>query len=348
MVSALVTRARVEARRGDWRAALATLDQALIIAPDHAHARHQRGLLAMTCGDFATGWSDAEARRSLAWHRQAAPRDLPAWDGVVRPRQTLVVWGEQGLGDQLQFVRFVPELVRRTSARVIVQVAPSLCRLFAERWPSLEIAPLGAPVPADAAHVPMMSLPWLLGITRESDLTGAPYLSAADPQPRGTSRPRVGVCWAGNPRHRHDRARSISLDAVSALVSAVDVEWISLQIGSSERARVAHPLLSRTIGAAPLSADDFAATAQVMHTLDAIVTVDTAVAHLAGALGVPTWVLVAPLPDWRWQRERHDSPWYRSVRVVRRHAAEQWCDVMPRAAAELSRYLRNNADVVAA
>jgi tetratricopeptide (TPR) repeat protein len=349
LVSALITRARLEARRGAWENAYETLDAAVRLAPQHAHARYQRGLVALTMGRLAEGWTDAEARRTLPWHLTAAPRGVPAWDGVPRTGQPLLVWGEQGLGDQLQFVRFLPELRRLARDRVVLHVAPSVRTLVADAFPDIETVALGSVVPIGAAHVPMMSLPWLLGLTAEADVSRAAYLATPYRLRSPAGRvPRIGVCWAGNPRHAHDRARSVPLEELLSLVTALSADWVSLQVGDAEASRAHHAVLGAAMRAPDAPLSDFRDTAALIGTLDAVITVDTAVAHLSGALGVPTWTLIASLPDWRWQLERTDSPWYASMRLVRAAAGESWSAVLPRAARQMADYFRGNEDVRAA
>lgn len=345
---ALVTRARVEAITGQWLVARATLDDAVAIDPTNANARYQRGLVQLTLGDFSTGWHDAEARRALRWHQQAAPAQLPPWDGSSTAVPSLLVWGEQGLGDQLQFARFVPLLAQRTGVPVTLHVAPALCTLLSSRLPSIHVAALGSPAPVGAHHVPLMSLPALLGITTASQFGAAPYLAGAACVRRIPALPpRIGLCWAGNPAHARDRERSIPADALPTLLNAVAAEWVSLQVGGINALRASHPTVAAQLTDGVPDVADFLDTAHRMATLDAVVTADTSVAHLAGALGIPTWILIPPLPDWRWQVEAERSPWYGSATLVRRHRREQWRDVLPRVATQLASYFRTLGTVAA-
>ncbi|MCU0646573.1 MAG: tetratricopeptide repeat protein [Gemmatimonadaceae bacterium] len=350
LIAALLTRAHRHAARDEWARALHTLDTAVKTAPDHALARYQRGLLLLTLGRFEDGWRDAEARRSLAWHQHATPKGIPAWGGQPLAGRTLLVWGEQGLGDQVQFARFLPALAAASGATLAVRVAPPLVDLLAPLLPAhAHIAPLGDDVRADA-HVPMMSLPALLGLHDEWAFTRAPYLPVPAPAitaATSRARARIGICWAGNPAHAHDHARSLPLDAVRTLIDGVDAEWISLQVGAPEHARCADPVLGARISAGASLGTTMRETAQCIASLDRVVTADTAVAHVAAALGVPTTILVPSLPDWRWQRERIDSPWYAAATLARRGRDESWNAVCGRVARTLPGYRAVSVGVAA-
>ncbi|MCU0635405.1 MAG: tetratricopeptide repeat protein [Gemmatimonadaceae bacterium] len=346
-IPALITRARRHAAADDWSRAVHTLDDAVRVDPHHALARYQRGLVLLTLGRFAEGWRDTEARRALPWHRQAMPQALPAWDGTPSPRGPVLVWGEQGLGDQVQFARFLPALAERATGGLIVRVAAALIELVQRLVPDAKVAALDVPAPRAVAHLPLMSAPCVLALDDEWQFGRAPYLrlgTTLAPAPLAGRRPRIGICWAGNPGHAHDRARSLPLDALRTLVRDVDASWLSLQAGAADTARAADPELGARIETGAARASTFADTARLIASLDRVVTADTAVAHVAAALGVPTTILVPPLPDWRWQRARIDSPWYASALLARRARAESWPAVLARVARTLPGY---RASVVA-
>ncbi len=321
--------------------AIAAYRQALAVAPDFAQAHWNLSLALLAHGEFAEGWREYEWRLSIAeLGKHARACASPRWDGDVRPGLTLLVFAEQGLGDALQFSRFATALAQ-TGIRVVVVAAPPLVPLLAT-VPGVALA-LGPddPVPRHDAHAPLLSLPGLLGIGPRDIPSSVPYIMAA-PERRMQaaaalepyrSRLKVGLAWAGNPAHANDRRRSVALAALAPLFAASETVWFSLQ-PTQDDAAAASVAGASTLVRLPIRSE-LAGTAALIAELDLIVTVDTSIAHLAGALAKPTWVLLPFAPDWRWQLGRSDSPWYPTARLFRQPETGAWDAVVRDVAAAL-------------
>jgi hypothetical protein len=278
---------------------------ALGVDPTAAVTRHSLAMLLLGGGDYPEGWRLYESRRETPGSTiPRPPFSYPEWRGEALAGQRLIVVGEQGLGDQIMFARFIPELERR-GASVVYICEPVLVPLF--RASGLD-AVTGERLDRADYWVLLGSLPGLLGVTVEG-LSGAPYLTA-EPSGRGG----VGVKARGAALHGADRYRSLSDDAAAQLEA-----------------------MGRSLDPAATGARDFLETAQIIAGLDLVITVDTSVAHLAGALGKPVWILLAAAhTDWRWLRDRDDSPWYASARLYRQETPRLWAPVMQRIAADLA------------
>jgi Flp pilus assembly protein TadD len=325
---------------------------AIAIEPQHADAHVNKALLRLLDGDFARGWIEYEWRVKLG-SQAVAPRSvgLPLWTGAEAIEgRTLLIHGEQGFGDTIQFCRYLPLLVAR-GARVVFEVAKPLAGLMTHLAGAIEVVSNSDPLPDADFYCPLLSLPLAFGTRLESIPAAVPYLSAPLErirdwgmrlQPR--SRPRVGLAWSGRKSHKNDRDRSIDLSLLLPLLD-VGATFVSLQ----KEVRPGDPaILSQRseifddIG----SLNDFSETAALISQLDLVISVDTAVAHLAGALAKPVWVLLPRVPDWRWQLERNDSPWYPSARLFRQSDARRWDLVIDEVRAALSSFVarkRNDA-----
>ena len=325
---------------GNYAGALRNYDRALKVSPKHHSARWHRGMLHLTMGNLASGWTDHEARRQLPVHTGKVPTGILAWDGKHAKGKTLLLWGEQGLGDQIQGVRFAQHLAA-LGARVVVRCAAPLCALFAGAPGVSAVYPDVDPPPACDAHVPMLSVPYLLRLFDDSAYDAGSYLNPSRALPHriagAGNRTRVGLAWAGSPGHTNDRLRSLPASELAPLLEGVSAQWISLQVGprAAELHSDALPQRADVVDVAS-TLTNFVDTANVLNALDCVVTVDTAVAHLAGALGVPTLLLLPFVPDWRWQLVREDSPWYASVRLLRQPSPGDWTSVIERVHRELS------------
>jgi hypothetical protein len=293
--------------------AIAAYDDALALAPDHADALWNRSLALLLTGDYAAGWRDFEWR----WRRSDAPPqppfDYPLWLGEESLEgRGILLHAEQGLGDTIQMLRYVP-LVAALGARVTLAVPLTLMGLALSVGGAASVVTQGAPVAADF-HCPLMSLPLAMGARIDALPAEVPYLSApADriaewrtrlgPQ----TRRRIGLAWSGSATHTNDRNRSIPLATLSPLLGA-EAEFISLQPDYREAD-------AAVMGADGRIADwsgalaDFTDTAALIAALDLVITADTAVAHLAGALGRPVWILLPWAPDYRWGLSGETSPW---------------------------------------
>jgi tetratricopeptide (TPR) repeat protein len=300
--------------------------RALTISPDYAPARRGSAILALLRGDYTTGFAQLEWRWRL---KTMKPRNFksPAWQGQRLDGKTMLLHAEQGLGDTIQFLRFVPDVIR-SGARVVVEVPKVLQRLAATLDCGCDIVSSGQPLPSFDVHCPLMSLPHLLAVTLADLPVRIPYLRADPAAIKRWSRRlcaasdpiKIGIVWAGNPKHPQDRCRSIAPERLTSLLEQPGVRFYSLQKTEQTSLR---DVEDRFIDIAP-ELPDFAETAAALFNLDLIITVDTATAHLAGALGRPCWVLLPFMPDWRWLIERADSPWYPTLRLFRQSAPGDW------------------------
>ncbi|MEI9895378.1 MAG: tetratricopeptide repeat-containing glycosyltransferase family protein [Chthoniobacter sp.] len=334
-------------RSGRFEEAVTCYRQWIARHPQDATAHRSLGHVFLFLGRFDEGWREFEWRRrdpSAAWvHRHFAQ---PRWEGQAMPGGTLLLHAEQGFGDALQFMRYLPRVMPRAAARqVIVECPPELVRLLRQSVDeSVKVVPRATgsegELPPFDRHCALMSLPFALG--EPEPLTMAePYLRA-DPELRAawqarlgsTAKMRVGLAWAGSRVHVNDHLRSIAArDLVPLRLAHRDVEFYSLQVEADETET--RPL--REAGLIDLTSHlmDFADTAAIVAELDLIISVDTAVIHLAGALGRPVWTLLPFAPDWRWGAERQDTRWYPTMRLFRKKALENWPAVIQRVAEEL-------------
>lgn len=315
-------------------------DRSLSLRPDDADTRHHRAQLALLCGDLAAGWVDFEAR----FHTRAGwnpLRTCPAlrWRGEDLSGRSIFLHPEGGLGDTIQLVRYVPLLARR-GATVILEAPLPLRRLLASLEGLTELTTAGSPLPSTDFHSPLMSLPRGFGTKLGSIPGNVPYLTAIRPTPRPSNEEgrdnnhiRVGVAWAGNPRNLLDRQRSLSPALLEPLSRVPNVQFHRLQLPTPGPGSEPAPL---TFHGGIDPGADLATTATFLTDLDLVLTVDTAIAHLAGALGRPVWNLLAFSPDWRWLLDRDDSPWYPTMRLFRQPRPGDWPAVIEAVVRELA------------
>jgi tetratricopeptide (TPR) repeat protein len=308
--------------------ARASYDQAIVLDANHADAHWNKAQLTLLQGDFASGWAEYEWRWKIG---ASAGQDFsqPRWQGGdVVAGKTILLHSEQGLGDTIQFCRYAP-LVTERGAQVILEVQGPLKRLMAGLPGVTQVIAKGEPQPAFDFHCPLLSLPLAFGTTLET--IPPTFLRAPVETPRNwpaipDHRPRIGLVWSGNPAHKRDQDRSIALRAILPLLD-IDATFVSLQ--KDVRAGDAAVLKERNdILDVRDRLGDFQDTAALMSQLDLVIAVDTSVAHLAGALGKPVWVLLNDVPDWRWLLDRDDSPWYPSARLFRQDASCDWDKVV--------------------
>jgi len=321
--------------QGKAARALACYQASLRLRPDFPEAHYNLALLYLSQEKFAEAWPEYVWRLKCQHFR---PRVFgkPLWDGSPLAGRTLLVHAEQGLGDTMMFVRFL-STVRKLGGRVLFESHPSLVPLLKTSGMD-DVFAAGNELPPYDVYLPLLNLPSLLGVNRESLAGASPYL-AADPEltqqwsdklskHKGF---RVGIAWQGNPEYAFDRTRSIPLDQYAPLAQVEGVRLISLQKSEAEQSRIAQS--ARATADFPLedlgpgfdeASGAFMDTAAVMKNLDLVITSDTATAHLAGALGVPVWVALCASPDWRWFVKREDSPWYPTMRLFRQQTAGDW------------------------
>ncbi len=340
-----VNRGTVLCELREFDAATAAYNRAIAIQKDYAPAHVNRGLLHLLSGNFERGWADYEWRwrdSSSETTRQARRFSQPLWLGKENlAGKTILLHDEQGLGDTLQFCRYA-KLVADRGATVILGVQKPLLGLLSGLAGVTHLVSEGSSVPQFDFHCPLLSLPLAFNTELHTIPAPARYLhadptKAAQTQGRLSSipGPRIGLVWSGNANHPNDHTRSIPLpELLRSLPSGL--QYVSLQ--KELRPGEAH-LLRAHSGLADVADElnDFADTAALCRCLDLVITVDTSVAHLNGALGNPTWLLLPFNPDWRWLLKRDDSPWYPTMKLYRQTRAGDWRELLSRVAADLVR-----------
>ncbi len=312
------------------REAVGIFEQVLELVPDDPMARYNRGLVRLLLGDLLRGFADYDARLELSETR-IREFSQPLWTWQPLTGKKILLLAEQGLGDTIQFIRYADLLIAKGAAEVLVECPVSLAKLIATVPGVGQVITTGQPLPPFDFYVPMLSLPQRL-VTMASTIPGTvPYLRSDDVLPNFFLRsvPHVGVVWAGNPLHPNDQNRSMPIETLSCLEAFESIEFVSLQ---------------RDLEAPYWFADvrpqmvDFAYTAAIIMQLDLVITVDTSIAHLAGALGKPVWLLLPFAPDWRWMMDREDSPWYPTARLFRQTEPGDWDGVMHRVCSALCQW----------
>lgn len=338
---------------GETKTSLQYFKDALALKPNYLTAQHNLALGQLLAGDLKEGWANHESRLEVKERRYVYSLIhklfglIPKWDGKSSLKgKYILLMHEQGYGDSIQFVRYVHTLLEQ-GARVAIHVKDPLAKLFRSVSDQITLVRENDPLPkCDCAYV-LMSLPHALGTDHVEDIPAPQSYLAADPVDSAKwaekidmlagnkTDLRVGFVWAGNPEHGNDRKRSIPLATFAPLFNTPGVQFFSIQKGHAtpELATLPKELPVHNIGDA---FNDFADTAAAMANLDLIISVDTSVVHLAGALGRPTWTLLAHTPDWRWLNEREDSPWYPSMRLFRQQTRGDWPTVIAKVASELA------------
>jgi len=325
--------------------ALASIDRALALEPGNITAHRNAASLRLVTGDFSRGWPEYEWR----WKKEAmalAKRNFPQplWLGAEEiGGKRILLHSEQGFGDTIQFCRYVP-LVAARGARVILDVQKPLQPLMSSLAGASQIISTGDPLPDFDLHCPLLSLPLAFKTRLETIPSGAPYLLAPsqavtdwDTRIGAERRPRIGLAWSGNAAHERDRDRSMSLRAFLSILD-IGATFVSLQ--KDVRADDATVLDERgDILQFGDQLGDFSDTAALISQLDLVISVDTSVAHLAGALGKPVWVLVSHIPEWRWLLDRSDSPWYPTARLFRQNHTRTWDAVIIRVREALLQFI---------
>ncbi len=313
-------------------------DRAVALEPGLGNARWNRSLLDLLEGKFEAGWQDYDVRR---FRKQTAPRSFaqPIWRGEPLNGARILLHAEQGLGDAIQFMRYAP-LVQAAGGTVILDVKPSVVRLAKQLPGVAELVASGDPLPAFEWQCPLLSLPMAFKTSLATIPESVPYLRAPEDARRKAEQiawpktdKRIGLVWSGNAEFSEDRLRSIRPSAFGSLFAMEGLQFYSLQFGpaASQLKEVDSPIVDLTP-----SIEDFADTAALIEKLDLVISVDTAVAHLAGALAKPVWTLLPFAPDWRWMLDREDSPWYPTMRLFRQPRVGDWASVIERVRGELA------------
>lgn len=339
--------ANVLRETGENRLAINIYRKVLSLDPDLAEAHYNLGLALMSVGELVQGFREYEWRWKVASF--PSPRrnyDQPLWKGELLKGKTLLVHAEQGMGDTLQFCRYVP-LLQRFGGRVLFGCAAPQMGLLS-RLPGVSnvIDADGQSLARFDYHVPLLSLPRIFGTKVETIPAAVPYLTP-DPQLLAKWRKiigkqglKIGLNWAGNPKHGNDVNRSMALRDLLAMPMAPGVRFFSLQ--KDEAAGQLHQLgLTDTVPDLGAQINDFDELAAAISALDLVITVDSAPAHMAGALGKPVWVFLPTSSDWRWMEKIDRSPWYPTMRLFRQDRQGSWAEPVQRAAAQMMHVARN-------
>jgi hypothetical protein len=324
---------------GNCDEAESSLRHALTIAPNDAAIRFNLGEALLLKGSFREGWPYFEAGRFVGNMSRRLSCPQPQWDGGLLTGRTILLYADGGFGDAIMFARYAP-LLRDRGARVLLLCHPELVTLLSRVSGITQVVAPTDPVPAFDVQLPLISLPRLMDTTLVSIPAEIPYLTA-DPtraefwrrRMESTSRPRIGLAWAGAPSNINDFQRSIPIEQLQPLAALKDTAFYSLQKGRPLESPRAAAMLNMTDWTDELK--DFADTAALIAGLDLVIAVDTAVAHLAGALAKPVWTLLPFAPDWRWMLHREDSPWYSTMRLFRQARPKDWEEPLARVAADL-------------
>jgi hypothetical protein len=338
--------------------ALTSYGQAVCLKPDYADAHRNRALLWLLLGDFEQGWPEYEWRWRCQGITMPAFRQ-PLWDGSPLEGRTVLLHAEQGLGDTLQFIRYAP-LVQQQGGKVLVKGQLPLLSVLA-RCPGIDhLVGQNSPLPDFDVHAPLLSLPGLLRTTLATIPAQIPYLSAdallvehwrtglnslfPQGQAEESGKFRIGIAWQGNPQHKKDRQRSLPLTSFEPLARLPGVRLFSLQVGpgTEQLAEIRDRFLVTDVGGR-FNQESFEDAAAVLKGLDLVLSVDSAIVHLAGALGRPTWTLLPFAADWRWLLGRDDSPWYPTMRLFRQKVPGDWDGVFERIVSLLSSSLEKSA-----
>ena len=310
--------------------------KAIQIQPDYEEAHINLAITFLLQGQLTAGWREFEWRRSRK-------RDFkrPLWDGTPLNGKSILIYAEQGFGDTIQFVRYI-DLLPDANTIIIVVCQPELKTLFKSINRIDTLVTKGEDIPDSDVHVPLLSLPYMFNTTLDTIPARIPYLylnpEADSVFHLGDSHDlKIGIVWAGRPTHANDNNRSIDLKWFKCLLDIRNCEFFSLQVGE-RREDIKQHGCHHTIKGLGEQFTDFHHTASAILQLDLVISVDTAVAHLAGALGKAVWTLLPFVPDWRWMLDRSDSPWYPSMTLFRQKETGDWSPVFEQLRLALTRY----------
>lgn len=341
---ALVDLADTLGALGEFAGERALLERAVAKRPALARAHLGLAQALLADGEFTPGWMEYEWRYKLPTTQDALPKfKQPQWNGMRLDDSRLLIVAEQGFGDCFQFARYLP-LVSQRVKRVFLGVGPEIAPVLKtvggnfvcyERWEH---------IPPFEYQITLSSLPLVFGTTVETIPSRGPYLFADEAKAAAWKaklaaaaggRRTVGFVWQGRPSHPNDRIRSVGLGPLSRLIEQEGILPVSLQVGAGREQLAQHPMKARVFDAAD-GLKDFGDTAALISALDCVVTIDSAIAHLTGALGRPGFVMLPNVAEWRWMRERGDSPWYPTLQLVRQGADARWDGVVQRIVDRLS------------
>jgi Flp pilus assembly protein TadD len=331
-----------------FHAARHLLAQALLTHPGEPLTEFNHGTICLQLGDYEAGWPGYEFRNQTV---SLLPRTFaaPAWSGTAQPGGTLLIHPEQGFGDSIQFARLLDQAKQQFAGRLVLECPPELFDLFQSLPGVDELIRAGDPLPPYDAHLSLASLPGRLGLRFDDLAETRPYLHASPglralwsarldeltsqkPGAPVSPRPRIGLVWQGNPKQAQDIHRSCPLATLLPLVRSLDADWFSLQKGPKGEAQLANlpKDIPSDLPLIPLGPElaSFADTAAVIAELDLLISVDTSIVHLAGAMGRPVWTLLAHTPDWRWEIDSSTSAWYPTMRLFRPDHYGDWSSLV--------------------
>jgi Flp pilus assembly protein TadD len=322
--------------RGDFTNGVAAFEQALKLDPKNAIAHDGLGATLLMLGDLPRGFAEWEWRWLKPDYETQRYPGVPRWDGSNLAGKRILLMVEQGYGDVFQFSRYAP-LLKARGATVLMEVVPDIHRLMSTVAGVDQLVMAGLAAPQVDLVTPLLSVPLWYRTTLETIPAKVPYMTAdarlvesfAAKYFRNDPNLKVGLVWAGRPTHANDHHRSITLNALAPLAEVPGVSFYSLQKGEAARQVLTRPPGMNLIDLSP-TLTDFNWTAAAIAGLDLVICVDTAVCHLAGALGKPAWVLVPFIPDWRWLLDRDDTPWYPTLRLFRQKTRNDWAPVIAR------------------
>jgi Tfp pilus assembly protein PilF len=318
--------------------AIFCFDRALSLQEEYVEAEWDRSLTLLMNGDYQDGFVAYESRWRLPYVTKPTFGTIPEWNGSAPQGKIILVYTEQGFGDSLQFVRYCDQL-KAKGATVLFYCQPEIATLLEGTESIHTIIPIGRPLPPFDTHISLLSLPRLLGTSAKNVPQNVPYLipPKAAPMPflaRPKNDVKVGIVWAGKPSHRNDKNRSLDFSAFLRLFSVPGTSFFSLQMGERSADIAVHGMEGMLYDLTP-HITDYRDTAQIIEQLDLVITVDTSVAHLAGGMGRPVWVLLPMVGDWRWGQIGDSTPWYPTMMLFRQTSFHQWSDVLEEVAKKL-------------
>lgn len=331
-------------QQGRMAEAAACYEEALRIKPEYAEAHLNRALLWLTQGNLEQGWAEYEWRFKLKNRKMATP--VPRWEGNELNGRTLLLQAEQGLGDTVQFIRYASLIPRGVGGTVVLECQEPLVEL-ARTCPGIDkVVPRGEKLPNFDVISPLLSLPGIVRTTVASIPADVPYITP-DPtrsehwhaEIKGLPGRKVGIAWQGSVDHKGDRARSVPLSCFRPLASVPGIRLCSLQKGAgSEQLKDDWVAEREVVDFGSKTQPTYADTVALLRTLDLVITIDTSMAHVAGALGVPVWILLPFANDWRWLNDGEDTPWYPTMRLFRQQNRNDWDAVFQRVIAALKQW----------
>jgi tetratricopeptide (TPR) repeat protein len=347
----LAARATALQALGNISAAEAECRKAILLDPAFAAAHWNLALNLLLQGRYEEGWQEYEWRwRKPDFTSPCRHTDIPLWDGSPLEGRTILLHAEQGFGDAIQFVRYAP-LVAERGGTVIIECHPQLVPLFKRIEGAASVLAFGGEIPACAFQVPLLTLPSIFNTTLENIPVSLSFSVSIERLAKWQqltsiySGMKAGIVWAGSTVHPNDSFRSMPLTFLTSFAKLTNIHFLSLQIADVKQQLKQSLLVGRIIDLTD-QIHDFADTAALIEQLDLVITIDTAVAHLAGALGKPVWLLLAFAPDWRWLLDRSDSPWYPTMQIFRQKQPGDWGEVITRVQSALETFSRSNKKIL--